>query len=228
LTRVAVLIPAYNEADRVEATVKAALSIDGVDEVVVIDDGSTDDTSNVASAAGAKVITLERNIGKGGAVNCGIEAVDADVYLMIDADLGECASATADLLEPVVAGQADMSIAAMRAPADHKGGFGCVKRLARWAIRKYGGITVTSPISGQRAMTRDLIRRIGGFESGFGLETALTIDAARHGFRIVEVSLPLTHRVTGRNLAGFMHRGRQFTDILRVVIRRSLGKTYGK
>lgn len=220
MPRVAALIPAYNEADRIRETVAAALAMPGVDEVVVIDDGSIDDTASVASDAGARVIRQEPNAGKGAALNAGVDQVEADIYLMIDADLGESASETCRLLEPVLAGHADMSIAIMSAPEGHKGGFGLVMRLSRWAIRRLGGMVVTAPLSGQRAFRKELIESIGGFEQGFGVETAMTIDALRSGYSIVEVPLPLTHRVTGRNWAGFRHRGRQFWHILRVVCRR--------
>lgn len=220
MPRVAVLIPAYNEADLIGDTVAAALAMPDITEVVVIDDGSDDDTASVASVAGARVMVLAENAGKGAALNAGIAEVEADVYLMIDADLGATASETYRLLEPVLAGHADLSIAAMTAPKGHRGGFGFVMKLSRWAIRKLGGMVVTAPLSGQRAFRREIIESIGGFERGFGVETAMTIDALRHGYKVVEVPLPLTHRVSGRNWAGFMHRGRQFVHILRAVWKR--------
>ncbi|NLN77950.1 MAG: glycosyltransferase [Armatimonadetes bacterium] len=220
MPRIGVLIPAYNEADRIDRTIAAVSAMPDIDELVVIDDGSTDETASVAESAGASVIRLEENSGKGAALNAGVAEVQADVYLMIDADLGESASETVRLLEPVLAGHADMSIAIMKAPEGHKGGFGFVMGLSRWAIRRFGGMVVTAPLSGQRAFRRELIERIGGFEEGFGVETAMTIDALRQGYKIVEVPLPLTHRATGRNWAGFRHRGRQFVDILKVVFRR--------
>lgn len=220
MPHVAVLIPAHNEADLVGETVTAAAKMPGIDDVVVIDDGSDDDTAEVASQAGARVIVLVENAGKGAALNAGVAEVQADIYLMIDADLGSTAAHTHRLLEPILSGHADLSIAAMYAPKGHRGGLGMVMKLSRWAIRKYGGMVVTAPLSGQRAFTRELIEAIGGFERGFGVETAMTIDALRHGYRVVEVPLPLTHRVTGRNWAGFAHRGRQFVDVLRAVWRR--------
>lgn len=220
MPRIGVLIPAYNEADRIDRTIAAVSAMPDIDELVVIDDGSTDETASVAESAGASVIRLEENSGKGAALNAGVAEVQADVYLMIDADLSESASETVRLLEPVLAGHADMSIAIMKAPEGHKGGFGFVMGLSRWAIRRFGGMVVTAPLSGQRAFRRELIERIGGFEEGFGVETAMTIDALRQGYKIVEVPLPLTHRATGRNWAGFRHRGRQFVDILKVVFRR--------
>lgn len=220
MPHVAVLIPAYNEADLIGDTVRAALAMPGIDEVLVIDDGSEDETASAASEAGARVLELTPNAGKGAALNAGVAQAEADIYLMIDADLGSSAAETCRLLEPVLAGHADLSIAIMKAPAGHKGGFGFVMKLSRWAIRRLGGTVVTAPISGQRAFRKDLIEDIGGFEVGFGVETAMTIDALRKGYRVVEVPLPLTHRASGRNLAGFRHRGHQFWDILRVVRKR--------
>lgn len=220
MASVVTLIPAFNEEKLIVETVKAALAMPGIDEVVVIDDGSEDETAFVAYDAGARVIQLDQNSGKGAAMNKGVAETEADVFLIIDADLGESAKETYRLLEPILAGHADMSIAIMKAPAGHKGGFGFVLKLAKWAIRKLGGMEVTAPISGQRAIRKELIDAIGGFEKGFGVETALTIDALRKGFNIVEVPLPLTHRATGRDLKGFIHRGEQFVDILRAVWRR--------
>ena len=217
---VAVLIPAYNEEDLIGETVKAALSMPGISEVVVIDDGSDDRTPFVAYDAGARVIQLEQNSGKGAALNKGVAETQADIYLMIDADLGTSAGETHRLVEPLAAGQADMSIAVMTAPSGHRGGFGLVKMLARWGIRKYGGVVVTAPLSGQRAIRRKVIEDIGGFEERFGVETALTIDASRKGYRIVEVPLPLRHRATGRDWHGFMHRARQFWDVWEAIGKR--------
>jgi hypothetical protein len=213
MPRLAVLIPAYNEADLIGETVAAALAMQGLPEVVVIDDGSSDNTAKAAANAGARVIRLAENSGKGAALNAGMAQVKAEVYLMIDADLGTSALETQHLLDPLQAGQADLAIAVMRAPEGHKGGFGFVMKLSRWAIRRFGGMVVTAPLSGQRAFRRELIEGIGGFERGFGVETAMTIDALRKGYRVVEVPLPLTHRVSGRNWAGFRHRGRQFWHI---------------
>jgi glycosyltransferase involved in cell wall biosynthesis len=220
LERVAVLMPAYNEGAAMGESVRAALAIPGIEEVIVVDDGSDDETPFIAHDAGARVIQLERNLGKGAALNAGLAETDADIILMIDADLGPTAAETRRLLEPVIAGHADMAIAAMKAPPGHRGGFGLVMRLSRWAVRRYGGADVSAPLSGQRAIRRKVLEDIGGFASGFGAETALTIDALRKGYRIVEVPLPITHRLTGRDWRGFAHRARQFADIARTVWRR--------
>jgi glycosyltransferase involved in cell wall biosynthesis len=217
---VAVLIPAYNEAASIEATVRASLSVPGVTRVVVVDDGSDDDTDQAAEYAGAKVVRLMGNAGKGGALEAGAMRVEnADIVVLLDGDLGATASQAALLLEPLLSGEADMSIATFPPPTG-KAGFGLVKRLAAWGIRKYGGdFDASAPLSGQRAMTRECMATVRPFSAGYGVEVGLTVRALRAGFRIVEVPTTMTHAATGRDLAGFVHRGRQFTHVCFALIR---------
>src|SRR5688500_15181722 len=102
MTTVAV-VPAKDRADSVAATVAALAALAAVDEVVVVDDGSTDGTAARAEAAGAAVVRLPTNRGKGGAVTAGVAArPHADVYLLIDADLGGTAGLAEALLAPVL------------------------------------------------------------------------------------------------------------------------------
>jgi hypothetical protein len=100
------------------------------------------------------------------------------------------------------------------------GGFGLVKRLAAWGLRRKGAPPLEAPLSGQRALTRETWQRIGKLDAGFGLEMGLNLDAYRLRLRVVEVPTNLAHRLTGRNLAGFRHRGRQFRDIALCLLRR--------
>src|SRR5512139_2128343 len=105
---IAVLIPAHNEAERVAATVRAARAIEGVTRVVVVDDASSDDSARLAEEAGAKVVRLTFNVGKGAALDAGASRVaNADVVLLLDADLADTASQAESLLAPVIAGTAD-------------------------------------------------------------------------------------------------------------------------
>ncbi len=217
--KVTVLIPAHNEAKYISQTVQAIRTIDEVDQIIVVDDASADNTSDLARKAGAEVLTLTENVGKGGALNRGLCLVKGDVFAMIDGDVGETAAEVRKLLLPVLRGEADMTIA--RFPrAKKKGGFGLVKGLARNGIKHFTGLEVMAPLSGQRAMTREVLEFIGQFASGYGVEVGLTIDVARRGYRIKEVEVCMTHAETGRDLKGFMHRGRQFVDVARVLASR--------
>lgn len=211
---VVALVPAKDRADSVAATVAALGALPAVDRVVVIDDGSTDHTADAARTAGADVVRLPVNRGKGGAVAAGVAATpDADVYLLIDADLARTAAAADLLLAPVLRDEADLVIGALPS-AGSKGGFGLVRNASAWGIARGCGLRVRAPLSGQRAVRADLIRHLPSADR-FGLEVAMTIDVARGGGRVLEVDVPMDHRHTGRSLAGFAHRARQGRDIVR-------------
>ena len=217
---IAVLIPAHDEAERIERTIEAARAIEGVSRVVVIDDGSTDATAELAEGAGARVVRLQRNVGKGAALDAGAKRVeDADVVLLLDADLAETAQQGALLLAPVLKGDADLAIAAFPKPQG-KAGFGLVKGVARWGIaRMGGGFEAAAPLSGQRALSRHALEAVLPFSTGYGVEVTMTVRALRAGLKIVEVPTTMTHAATGRDIAGFVHRGRQFTHVVIALVR---------
>ena len=209
-------------------TIQAVSRIPEVSEIVVVDDGSTDNTASVAAALQVgPVLTLERNLGKGGALNRALSQATGEILLLLDADLGKSASEAVNLLEPVLNGEADMTIAVFK-PADsdgklstRSGGFGMVMRIARLGVRLLGGKWVESPLAGQRALKREIVER-RGFAPRFGVEVGLTIDALRGGYRVMEVPVRMVHRPSGRSLKGFMHRGRQMADVLLTLGRKAL------
>lgn len=218
MPRAVALIPARNEGGRIGPTVTAILKL-AVDEVLVIDDGSTDGTAPEALAAGARVLTSPRDEGKGAALEAGLRLLrPADVYLLADGDLAESAGALGPVLATVLEGEADLAIAALPRPLS--GGFGLVKQGAAWAIRLLCGFEASEPLSGQRAVTGKALEAARPLAGGFGVETAMTIDVVRGGFRVVEIAAALSHRPTGRDPGGFLHRGRQGWHILRVVLPR--------
>lgn len=214
---IAIVIPAKDEAARIGATVAAASAIG---RVVVVDDGSRDDTAAVAAAAGAEVVRHPRNRGKAAAMETGAAAVPgADLLLFLDADLRETAVAAAVLVPPVERGEVDCTIALLpRAPG--AGGHGFVVRLAREGIERATGWTATQPLSGQRCLTRAAFDAVLPLAPGFGVETAMTIDLLRAGFRVVEVETALAHRVTGTGWRDQLHRARQYRDVRRALHRR--------
>lgn len=209
---VSVVIPALNEEDRIEKTVKAARSLPDVVDVWVVDDGSRDRTSERAEAAGARVIRLEKNRGKAKAAAAGAESSSGDVVLFLDADLAESASEARALLLPVLAGEADLTVAIFP-KTHHKGGFGWVVGLAQWGIRRTTGHTVEAPLSGQRAVTREVLQHIRGLGDRWEMEVGMTIDALRAGYRLKEVPTSMGHRLTGRKAGDFLHRAGQLWGV---------------
>lgn len=224
-TTVSIIVPAWNEERRIGATLEALHRIRGDaaaplwTELIVVDDGSTDKTADEASRWATVVIEHTRRLGKGAALRSGLTRASGDVVLFADADLEHSAVHLAGLLQPVLNGEADMAIARFSAPAA-RGGFGIVKRLAGGGIFKLTGLRFEAPLSGQRAVRSQLLRHVGQLPEGFGIEVGLTIDAARLGYRICEVPLPLRHRETGKSLSGFWHRGSQLLAVGKTMLYR--------
>jgi glycosyltransferase involved in cell wall biosynthesis len=228
----AVVIAARNESERIQATVKAASTIPGVDLVVVVDDGSNDGTGAEAAQAGAIVTRHARNRGKAAAMETGAEAVRvieswqaAGVdqqprhLLFLDADLAETAADATPLTEPVLTGEADMTIAVF-AEKQKRGGHGIVLRLSGAGIERATGWRPTEPLNGQRCLTRAAFEAALPLADGWGAETSLTIDLLRQGMRITEVTVPLTHRASGKDLRSQLHRAHQLSDVARALATR--------
>jgi glycosyltransferase involved in cell wall biosynthesis len=143
---------------------------------------------------------------------------DEPVAVLCDGDLGDSAALLGPLVELVLAGEADLTVAAFVRRVG--GGMGLAVGFAGWAIERCCGLDLSAPISGQRALRASLLEQVLPFAPGFGMEIGMTIDAARAGARVREVELDLSHRATGRTLRGFLHRGRQLIDFVRVYFAR--------
>ena len=219
------IVAAHDEAERVGATLEALREAFPRGRLVVADDASTDGTPDVALAHGAELVGRHRPHGKGANVTAAAHSVlgladepDPPTFLLCDADLGASARHLVSLVEAVERRKCDLAVAAFR----HRrgGGFGIVLGFARWAIRRRCGYLAEAPISGQRAMRAAVLRSLVPFAAGYGMETAMTIDAVQAGYRLCEIELDLDHRATGRTPAGFLHRARQLRDIARAYLAR--------
>ncbi len=223
-SKLAVIVAARNEADRVGATLAALRDALPEAELWVADDASADGTAEVALAAGAQVVSRGRPHGKGANVGAAAEAMlsaepTPDLVLLCDGDLGASAAALGELVEAVGRGECDLAVAAFSRRVG--GGFGIALGFARWAIRRRCGLETSAPISGQRAMRVEVLRAVLPFARGYGMEVGMTIDAARAGYRLREYELDLSHRASGRSAAGFVHRARQLADFARAYRRRA-------
>ena len=230
MSRAAAIVPAKDEAERVGATVAALRSLPDVALVVVVDDGSTDSTAQVAAEAGALVVRHALNQGKAAALTTGVarlaeeetrQGVDPFVLLFADADLEGSAAHLGPLLEPVLEGSADLAVANIpRAASSH--GSGRVVRLARGQIESLTGRRIAQPLNGMRALTREAFGWASPLAPGWGVEAAMLVDVLRAGGRVVEVPVPLTHRATGADIRGQIHRARQMRDVSRALLDRRL------
>jgi glycosyltransferase involved in cell wall biosynthesis len=213
---IAVVVAARNEEERLGDTLAALRSAFPDGRLIVADDASTDRTPDIAREAGAELVRTEKRLGKGGANTPAAEnalSSDPAVVILCDGDLGSSAKALTGLV-----GHGDVAIAKFARRTG--GGFGIALRSSRWVVKKRTGRKLDAPLSGQRALTADALRNVLPFAPGFGMETAMDIDALRAGLSVVEVELDLEHRATGRTAAGFAHRGRQLADITRVYVSR--------
>ncbi|HEX5820625.1 MAG TPA: glycosyltransferase family 2 protein [Solirubrobacterales bacterium] len=218
-TRVAI-VAAQNEAERIGAALDALSEALPGARLMVADDASTDGTQAEAMRHGAWLVSRRRPHGKGGNVTATAEAAVGEfpaeaIVLLCDADLGWSAGELVALVEAVEGGGCDLAIARFAEPEG--GGLGFTVGYARRAVERLAGERLRAPLSGQRAMRVSTLRKLIPFAEGWGLETGMTIDALRAGYRLEEVELPLTHRTTGRTPSGFIHRARQLRDIRRTV-----------
>lgn len=211
--RAVVLIPALNEAKTVAAVVRAARAAE-VGEVLVIDDGSEDATAGRARGAGAQVLRLEQNVGKGGALLAGARQRSEEWVVLLDADLvGIRPAHVRALLRPLLRGEADMT----------RGVFVGGRWLTSLAQQ------LMPVLSGQRALRRsDLLAIEDAAESGYGVELAISEHANRQQWRTVDVPLQGVSQVMKEEklgpLRGASVRLRMYLDLVGALLRRTLGR----
>lgn len=209
---IAVIIPAYNEEKTIGPILKELCSIKIIDEIIVVNDGSTDKTVNVAKNHGVKVIDLCQNTGKSRAVITGVESTTAQIILMLDADLiGLKEMHVMELLNPVLKGDAEMTIGIFK---HGRGTTDFAQKIAPF-------------LSGQRALKRELFKKLKNHRiKDFGIEMALTLMAESEKIKVKEVFLKdLTHVMKEEKrgfILGFLSRMKMYWDIIFCVIKYKL------
>ena len=203
------IIPAYNEATRIESVLSALASVPLVDEIIVVDDGSQDNTAEVAASYdGALVARLSHNRGKGWAMHEGVRLAKNETVVFLDADLvGLTPKHVADLVAPVLSNQADMTVGQfLQGPP-------CVACWMRFM----------PAISGQRAMQVSHFLAVPRLAtSGYGVEVAITRYARKRRLRTDYVPLPkLTHVIKEEKLGflrGLSARGLMYLQMTRSML----------
>ncbi|CAK7016194.1 glycosyltransferase family 2 protein [uncultured Tissierella sp.] len=219
--RLVCVVPVYNEADLIVDTVEGLKKVELIDEIVVVNDGSKDNTLDVVKTLNISIIDLDKNYGKGHAMKKAIDTLEYDYITFIDGDLGETSIQVESLILPVINGEADVSIAKFpkRSDMTHtKGGFGGVRALAKKGVYFFTKKEIDTSLSGQRVYKKEVIDKIDYIPDRYGIEVAMTIQTINNGFSIIEIPVTMNHRYSQRNLKGFIHRGKQFRDILKTFI----------
>lgn len=224
--RASIIIPAWNEQMRISTTLQALRRAEQMGryewQIIVVDDGSSDETVREAKPLADLVISHAKNEGKGKAMETGWKRAEHDAIAFLDADLETSAVYISLLLHPIWMDQLDLCIAVLPPPLV-KGGVGLVRRVAAAGISLMSGYNPKAPLSGQRACSKEVLECIDSFARGFGVEVGMTIDAVRNGFRVGEVEIPFVHRETGRDFAGWWHRGKQFHAVVSTLFHKRRG-----
>ena len=198
-SKIAILIPCYNEEVTVAEVVRGFKRRLPQAEVYVFDNSSTDRTAQLASEAGAVVCREDRR-GKGHVVQSMFRQVEADIYVMVDGDGTYQASEAQGLIEPILRGQAEMVIGA-RWTKDSRSKARAVNllgnRLFRATVNSLFGAGLNDVLSGYRAFSREFVKGVKLTGGGFETEVELTIKAVTGGCRVVEVPISLSERPRG-------------------------------
>lgn len=215
------VVPVYNEADLIINTINNLKQVKIIDEIVVVNDGSTDNTLDIVKKLNIRFINLKKNYGKGYAIKTAIQTLEYDYIAFIDGDLGDTSIEVENLILPVINGKTDVTIAQFSKKDTinyTKGGFGIVKKFAKYGIFFFTNKELDNSLSGQRVYKKEVIKKIDYIPNNYGIEVAMTIQTLNNGFSILEVPVTMTHRYSQRDLKGFLHRGKQFLDILKTFI----------
>lgn len=215
MTTVVVAIPCFNEAATVAKVVSDFRVALPEATVYVFDNNSSDDTANIARAAGAEVV-FERRQGKGHVMQAILQRIDSDVLIVVDGDDTYPARDARRLIEPILSGEADM-VVGTRLPtlSDasmyrlNRFGNHLILRALNFAFRSQ----FTDVLSGYRAFSRRLLEQVPLLAPGFETEVELTIQTMEHGLSIVEVPVSYQSRP-----AGSSSKLRPFKDGYRILV----------
>ncbi len=182
---VSVIIPAFNEDKTVGSVINAVKSLNYIDEIIVVDDGSSDNTAKTAEEAGAKVIQHLKNRGKGSAIKTGFKNSEGDIVVFLDADIENLTSKQVDeIIKPIINGEVDLTKTKFKREG------GRVTELTAKPLLNFffPEIRFDQPLSGQFAAKRSFLNNIK-LEDDYGVDVGIVLDADVRGMKIKEVDI---------------------------------------
>jgi len=187
--KASVVVPAHNEEPTLGTLLDDLKRVCGSKhEIIVVDDGSTDNTPKIAEKAGVILIKNKKNLGKGGALRKGFERASGDIIVMMDADLSHTPDDISQMLEPFSNSEVGLVIASRTYGGSdeytHTRAVG--NRLLTWFLNFMFGMRLSDALNGFKAFRKDVTSDLDC--SGFNIEIELIADALRRGYKIVEVS----------------------------------------
>jgi len=225
LTKVSVLIPALNEEHTVGDVISGAISaLDAghIDhEIVVIDDGSTDETSAVAEKSGAKVFRNAGTSGQGAALKAGFSLAKGDIIVMLDADGQNDPSDIPQVISPILEGKADFVIGS-RYLIRQDVGFGVYRRILDrlfvTLVRLLVGVKLTDSQSMFRAIRAESVKQLD-IRGNYRISLEMIVEARRKGLTIAEVPIKVYRRKYGVSRVGLLYPSRIIVTLLKSLLR---------
>ena len=215
---VSIIIPAFNESKTVKSVIDVVKEMKIVDEIIVVDDGSSDNTAEISKAAGAMVIKHSTNLGKGTALQTGLKNSKGDIVAFIDADITNLTSKQIEkIIKPILEGKADITKTKFKRKA------GRVTELTAKPLLNFffPELKFEQPLSGQFAAIKSLLKGIK-FEEDYGVDIGIVLDADVRGLRIKEVDIgQLEHTHSSTN-----ELNKMANEVVRTIVTRAV--EYGR
>jgi glycosyltransferase involved in cell wall biosynthesis len=227
---VSVIIPALNEEEPIGGVVRECLATGVADEVIVVDNGSTDRTVERARDAGARVVTAPRGYGRACAAGVRALSPESDIVVFLDGDGSDVPAFMSQLVDPIVRGTHDLVIGSRTRGERESGSMNSQQilsgRIAGLLLRVLYGVRYTD-MCPFRAIRRDVLARLGMREQTYGWNLEMQMKVARAGLRILEI--PVNHRrraggvskVSGTLRGTFVAGARIIATLVRIAFAKS-------